>query len=1271
VGALRLECLEHLRIIQHMASTLCISTDLETPARLLVDSLCAEEKDFDPLLPAQIIVPNAGVKAWLHLHLARAQGVAINLRIQYLESALWNIFQELSEDAAAPLEELEQERYCLLILSVLLDENAGGKDLKPIRDYLQKPDLNARQYCRRLWDTASSMARLIRDYEYHRQDEFIINWLDNKPALSGASDELRAWERCERALFLLVAKPGGLRDILSAAENKSFKTLPQFANEVIGRGWPNKPPATLQGRPLHLFGLSQISTYHVRVLRWLGRHLDVRLYHTNPLAPRVAAAFSSTGGNARDALQKVSADFQAPVNQTQQASAVEVLQAWAPAAAATLWRMSALLETSPNQAPFRLELPTCEPKKSVPVPAAKTTLLQRAQADLLAASSPEDAPRLPQDNSLQVVACPGVLREVETVHQSIIHHLKNDSSLRMTDIAVLVTDMSVYRSAIHSVFDAGMLDLNSKKAVPPPVAYSLGDNNAGAVSALGQALLGMLDMGLRAFTRSHVMAVLQNPCFLEKFNIDREQAAVWLGWAERLCVYHGWDRADKNEAGYGDSRFYTWKLALQRLRLGRIMESPDASQETPAPGWEKVIPYADVETSDGESLNAFCSALEQLLPRLIEFRSQPASGGAWAARLRGLLDDFLAIPAEQPGEAQVRAALVQAFAQLRLLDSLTPNHAPQPLTLTLALVREIMQSHLEGLESRASAYRSGGVTISALQPAQPIPYKIIYVLGLGEGLFPGSDSPSPLDLREAKPMPGDIKKPDAQRLQFLEALLAAREKLCLVYTSKDIQKDQELHPCSLVLKLIKYLEARVLDSGFKKCEAPLNPHDARYFDNKKENDAACGGVLANYSHVDQLLALREQPAKPEDAKQADAIGQSLRARLTRFDANASEAAAPVVRAGLEDLRRFLNNPADAALKHHLRMWDEDEREAPDDEPFFTDQTQSKHLVQETLKREATRAARAKQPPGQTGDWSGEFERVYKDRMQKGEAPDADFAQADLNRFKRLLKTRIGGLQSAFEPLQNAEFFGPARIGPSRAPRPAALAFPPLRIPLAAGGPEALLNGSCDLIWRGADAIHIALILHNCDGKKAPEDRLSSHLFDPLLFYLALLAGTDAGADGKSSAQWVGHRALHLTLALEDGFSQFNHRIEPDAARAYLEKLTAEFLDPQCFETIPFHTIAKDKELRRAFELPDGDPDLPAVEADYAESLKDALLEADENAFRKDDTLRMIDLVGTNIPADVFKKVRRRFQLPEQWPARNRQAEAEKKKESPNNSKRKK
>ena len=206
--------------------------------------------------------------------------------------------------------------------------------------------------------------------------------------------------------------------------------------------------------------------------------------------------------------------------------------------------------------------------KKLPVPACiapgQTTVLRRLQGQLLGHAAENEG--LPQDTSLQVVACPGIVREVETVYQSILHNLNHNADLRQSDVAILVTDMARYRPALQAVFER----------LPRRLGYNLVDYVSAGQSRFGQALIGMLDLALESFTRSRILEVFLNPCFLARLGVEPDQAQMWVQWVEELGIYQAWDAQDKAERGYMPSASFGWKLGLQRLRLGRFMDGDKA-----------------------------------------------------------------------------------------------------------------------------------------------------------------------------------------------------------------------------------------------------------------------------------------------------------------------------------------------------------------------------------------------------------------------------------------------------------------------------------------------------------------------------------------------------------------------------------------------------------------------------------------------------------------------------------------------------------------------
>ena len=299
------------------------------------------------------------------------------------------------------------------------------------------------------------------------------------------------------------------------------------------------------------------------------------------------------------------------------------------------------------------------------------TVLACLQDQLL--GRPAEAGKLPQDRSLQIVGCPGVWREVETVHASIVDQLDRDPELRQTDIAVFVADMDAYRPALRSVFERP----------PRLLAYNLGDYTADRLSVFGQGLLDLCDLALESFTRSRVFEVLLNPCFLARLGVSRSDAAHWLDWADELGIRHGWDAQEKQAQGLYRSGHYSWKLGLQRLRLGRYMRVVD--DDVPASPWRSIIPFADVESADRDKLDAFCRAVEGLLPALSRLRHFRGSAHAWADAIRHLIHRYLKVPDDRLAEESVRESIFAALDRFELWDELHERS-----TLPLSLVREYL-----------------------------------------------------------------------------------------------------------------------------------------------------------------------------------------------------------------------------------------------------------------------------------------------------------------------------------------------------------------------------------------------------------------------------------------------------------------------------------------------------------------------------------------------------------------------------------------------------
>jgi exonuclease V gamma subunit len=1194
-------------------STLYLATDANPLTGKLAELLERESRTADLFVPVTIVVPNRYLGQWLRLRLARDLGVAINFRFLYLENALWELLRAVDPRPHPSTPELlDDDHYRLMVLSALWED---GPALGPLQAYLTRDGHDGRNFWRRSWHLADRLARFIRDYEYHRQDALIQKWLKHELGYPEAA----AIETSQREIFeRIVRLPDGKRAVLESVTGKVLKTLPQYAMEVMEHrtGQAGKPD--LQRRMVHLFGITQVSALHLKTLHWLSGHYDLRFYHLNPRA----------GGRVEH----------------------ELLRAWAQAGEESL-KLLTRLQEQPHA--FAAEMVDGHEKTTA-------TVLERLQTELRGRET--QAALVPQDTSLQIAACPGVYREVETAYNGILANLQHTPDLKQTDIAVLVTDLTKYRPVLQAVFERP----------PKRLHYNLATISAAGASAFGQALLGFLDLALEAFTRSEVCAVLLNPCLLARLGVDRGQALTWLTWAEELGIYHGWDRRDKEERGYAATPLFSWRLGLQRLRLGRLMEVAPQGADAPAPRFQGVIPYADLASGDKEQLDGFCRAVEGLLPALSSLRGFRGTGAQWAGTIRKLVQQFLDVPEDRPEEAQVRDRVLQALAQLETLDRLQKGDG-QPLPL--ALIREFVLENLEALEGARGEVLTGGVTIAPLASVRPVPFRIIYILGLGEELFPGANALNTFDLRMQERLPGDIRPAETNRFLFLEALLAAREKIYLLYNSRELQRDQELQMCVPLAQLHRHLREHLCGS-FEITRVPLNGGDVQYLEPAKN----FSDILVNWSETERLLALDEARLDGRlqlDAAQTKGIIARLEKGRRKFE---PPAAAPAARSPVDadrldtisiaELKRFLLCPAEAALRRHLRLQDEEDVEIEDDEPFWTDSLKEYNLIVQSLETFVLRAIGDSVAAAEAG-WRQRFAALYEEWRLRCRVPEGVFAEIEQAKLMHKLEERLqgtGGVVNFLRQHPPETFAGPILIGESLMPVNPRRRFPAVKLQVGANlyvASELRLVGACRLAWRSDKAFDILVLTNKSEFS---DEALSKPLLEPLLFALALRAG-DEKKDGLSSADWLDGLPVHIHVAHKGGIARFTYNprdLTPREARQYLTTLAIDFLNSNDYDLLPFELIARYPELQAAYAALD--EDVARLETDYSDILRDLLELDQESDFPAYRPGRLMQVVSAEPPGDAWNKVRRRFEIFDRGPQRNRQTKKKAKEQKKEGSK---
>jgi len=364
-----------------------------------------------------------------------------------------------------------------------------------------------------------------------------------------------------------------------------------------------------------------------------------------------------------------------------------------------------------------------------------------------------------------------------------------------------------------------------------------------------------------------------------------------------------------------------------------------------------------------------------------------------------------------------------------------------------------------------------------------------------------------------------------------------------------------------------------------------------------------------------------------------------------------------------ELRRFLLSPAEACLKRHLRIEDEKEIDDLDDEPFWTDALGEHHMVTDTLERFVLRAVREGLEPARA-EWRPRFAQRYDEWCLRSRAPEGAFAEVDRAGMEAALEERIenrGGLADFLRRLPADSFAGPILLGESPSPVGARWHFPALTLNIGDSlyfPPQVRLVGNLRLAWRTAKAFEVLLLTNKKPDKKGTlHTELSKYLLEPVLFWLALRVGKEAGPQGSSS-QWLQELPLRLHLVHQEGITGFTYKpedISAEKARDYLTMLAADLLDPTSFDLLPLEALLGCVDFRKAYQTDRVDEgwNFPRRLEEFLEDQREKEI---FSIYRRS---QLLDLTDAKVPPDALDKVRRRFRILDRGPKRNRQRSEQK------------
>lgn len=870
----------------------------------------------DALARERVVVEGRGIERWLTHQLADRLGIWANAEFPFPRHFLRECFAAVLEDAPERTARFEPEALAWSV-AALLPQMRAQPEFREVDVYLAHDDGPGR-----LIALSQLLARVFDQYVTYRP-AMISGWSHAQP---GEPWQAMLWRRLVANLGEFHVAACARRFIDAVATTPAdrlpervilfgLSTLPEVYLSVLG--------ALSQRIEVHLFTLSPSDTYwaEIRSRREVLRARRAR----NDVGGDVEAEIAALGGNPLLAsLGAVGRDFQALLESTVDYSELGVPGYRTPDRSNALGVLQAdILE-----------------------------LKDRTQAGAR-------APWRREDPSVQVHRCHSPMREVQVLHDQLVHAFETDRTLVPEDVIVLCPAIEDYAPFIDAVFRA--------EGTTAPIPYRVADRSVRSddeVAAAFTRLLAVLDSRLSIVDGVDLIELRPVRVQFGLAEPDVEQITTWVRAAG---VRWGADARHRADSGQPAIEENTWRFGLERLFLGYAM-APLADR--PFAGR---LPAHEIDGTTAVTLGGLAEFCETLFAWRARTRA-PRSVPDWVQTLTACLAACVAEDGDNGSQHQrIRDALAETAA-LSTAGGFSGE-------LDLATVRGLLEQAIER-SAPGRGFASGGVTFCALVPMRSVPHRIVCLLGMNDDAFPRRDRAPAFDLMARQPRTGDRSVRADDRYLFLEALLAARDRLILTYVGRNVRDNATLPPSVVVSELLDAIDAtfEIGDgSSPEKVSAaltvdhPLHPFSPRYFDGSDPR-------LVSYA------------AAPFAGAAALAAPLTTRRPFVFVTGAITRTANDGAALAIDQLCRFFQNPARGFLAERLGIVLRDrDQEVEEREPIELDSLERWGIADDVLdaalralrggREESLFRAEGRLPPGMLGTIAYEHLRETTDAIR--------------------------------------------------------------------------------------------------------------------------------------------------------------------------------------------------------------------------------------------------------------------------------------------------